>query len=278
VIAHLYEEHGDAFVHQLNGMFAIALWDSRQRRLLLVRDRLGIKPLYWTAIPDERIAFGSELKAVMAAGEIDRRVDLRALKDYLTFGHVPAPRTIFEGVHKLEPGHLLSCTQQRGPRSANTGTSLQSTMARPAISAKQRWIDEFTGLLEDAVSLRLEADVPLGAFLSGGVDSAAVVAAMCRAKKGSGVFCAKCSPNRPNKLHPTPFSVLTHTVGFDEACHDERSQARRIAGLLGTDHHEFSSALMQSKLLGVWCSTSTSPSPIRVRCRRFIWPEPHAIA
>lgn len=218
VIAHLYEECGDDFVHQLNGMFAIALWDARQHRLLLVRDRMGIKPLYWMH-DGQRIAFGSELKAVVAAGDVNRTLDPRALKDYLTFGHVPAPRTIFNSVQKLEPGHLLIGSAYGVQVRQYWDIPFEDSGAGGDGISEQEWIEEFAGLFQDAVALRLEADVPLGAFLSGGVDSAAVVAAMCRARSLNG-------------------GVLTHTVGFDESRCDERSQARHIAGQLGTDHRE----------------------------------------
>ncbi|GMU21547.1 MAG: putative asparagine synthetase [glutamine-hydrolyzing] [Phycisphaerae bacterium] len=220
VIVHLYEEFGDEFVHRLNGMFAIGLWDVTRRRLLLVRDRLGIKPLYWHD-DGTRILFGSELKAVLAAQEREPRVDVQALTDYLTFGHVPAPRTMFKDLRKLEPGHLAVCTA--------SGTALRPYWDIPLViddgatasgcgdRGEAEWIDEFTGLFEDAVASRLVADVPLGAFLSGGIDSGAVVKAMCRTSKGA---------------------VLTHTVGFDEADHDERNAARQTADLLATDHRE----------------------------------------
>lgn len=218
VIAHLYEEYGDEFVHKLNGMFAIAVWDARRQRVVLVRDRLGIKPLYWHD-DGRRVAFGSELKAVLAAGEIDRRVDPCALVEYLTFGHVPAPRTIFESVRKLEPGHIAMI--------ASRGTQVWRYWDIPPIEggadealespADRRLVDDFAGLLEDAAAIRLEADVPLGAFLSGGVDSAAVVAAMCRRATGP---------------------VVTQTVGFSEADHDERDAARATAEMLGTRHHD----------------------------------------
>ena len=219
VIAHLYEDHGESFVEQLNGMFAIAIWDARRRTLLLVRDRLGIKPLYWYD-DGRRILFGSELKAILAAPGVARRIDPRALCDYLTFGHVPAPGTIFDGIRKLEPGFMAVCR--------TTGTRLRRWWDIPfgqtdddentiAEHERKRWVEEFSALLEDAVRLRLIADVPVGAFLSGGVDSAAVAAAMCRQSGGA---------------------VLTHTVGFDEQDHDERAAARVVAGRLGTDHHE----------------------------------------
>ena len=216
VIAHLYEERGDEFVHDLNGMFAIALWDSRRRRLVLVRDRLGVKPLYW-ARDRHCVAFGSELKAILAAGIGRRELDEQALKDYLTFGHVPAPGTIYRDIRKIEPGHMVVCTpahtQVRAYWDIPCDDDADDGRERPA----QAWIDEFAALLDDAVAMRLEADVPLGAFLSGGVDSTAIVAAMCRHASGP---------------------VLTHTVGFDETPHDERDKARRIAAQLGTDHRE----------------------------------------
>ncbi|HPD30805.1 MAG TPA: asparagine synthase (glutamine-hydrolyzing) [Phycisphaerae bacterium] len=217
VLAHLYEDHGDSFPEYLNGMFAIAIWDSRSRRLVLVRDRLGVKPLFWTD-DGRRVAFGSELKAVLACGDLERRINPLALADYLTFGHVPAPKTIFSGVRKLEPGCMAVCT--------GSGTSVHrwwdipfgdADSAKPDERAGRRWTEDFASLLENAVDMRLMSDVPLGAFLSGGVDSSAVVAAMCR-----------CSQD----------PVLTHTVGFDEPCCDEREAARVVAHRLDTDHRE----------------------------------------
>jgi len=218
VIAHLYEDFGDEFVHKLNGMFAIAIWDSRQRRLLLVRDRLGIKPLYWLD-DGRRILFGSEIKAILASAGVSRRIDARAFCDYLTFGHVPAPRTIFENIRKLEPGCLAVCTAggTRVHRWWDIPVPDRDLTVAPSDREAARWTEEFAALLEDAVRLRLVADVPLGAFLSGGVDSASVAAAMCRQSKDP---------------------VLTHTVGFDEHRHDERTPARLVAERLGTDHRE----------------------------------------
>lgn len=217
VIPHLYEDYGESFAEHLVGMFAIAIWDSPARRLVLVRDRLGVKPLYWHD-DGRRVVFGSELKALLACGDIEHRLDAVALIDYLTFGHVPAPRTIFRAVRKLEPGCIAICTAR--------GTSVRRWWDIPFGDvesgprderAGRKWTDEFAALLEDAVSIRLMSDVPLGAFLSGGVDSSAVAAAMCR-----------CSDD----------PVLTHTVAFDEPYCDERDQARAVARRLGTDHRE----------------------------------------
>jgi asparagine synthase (glutamine-hydrolysing) len=237
VLVHLYEDYREAFVERLNGMFALAIWDAPRRTLLLARDRLGIKPLYWHD-DGRRIAFGSELKAVLAAGDAPRRVDPCALADYLTFGHVPAPRTIFEGVRKLEPGCLARCTpsgvstrrywdiplsdvaSDTGRKPASGAAITAGALPTPNRSLPRDdrgWIDAFGALFQDAVAMRMIADVPLGAFLSGGVDSTAVVTAMHR--RGSG-------------------DVLTQTVGFDESSYDERDAASLVATRLGTDHRE----------------------------------------
>lgn len=218
IIAHLYEDHGPQFVHKLIGMFAIALWDAGRHQLLLIRDRMGIKPLYWHADGD-RIAFGSELKAVLAAGSVSAQVDTLALKDYLTFAHVPAPRTIYRNIYKLEPGHMLTCTGS-GPHLQaywDIPFSADHDRAAEAHAASTSWQARFADELDEVVASHLESDVPLGAFLSGGVDSAAVVAAMTRHASGP---------------------VLTHTVGFEEVDHDERTRARSLARHLSTDHHE----------------------------------------
>jgi len=218
VLVHLYEDYGDSFVEHLNGMFAIAVWDIRKRQLILVRDRIGIKPLYWHH-DGKRILFGSELKALLAAGNLQINIDPCAVQDYFTFGHIPAPRTIFSNSHKLEPGCLAICTDQGVSIRRYWDITFDDEELPAAISSdyERRWIDEFADLLEDAVSMRLVADVPLGAFLSGGVDSAAVTTAMQRQSRGT---------------------VLTQTVGFDEADHDERNLARETAELLGTNHRE----------------------------------------
>ena len=211
VIPHLYEEKGDAFVDDLNGMFAIALWDRARQRLLLVRDRLGIKPLYYTQV-NGQILFGSELKSLVAAG-IDRTVSKEALYHYLTYGYIPAPLTIYEKVFKLLPGHLAIAT--------DGGLEIKRYWdVKPEerdIRTEEEWLEQLDELLLDAVRLRLISDVPLGALLSGGVDSSLIVAMM-----------ARCSRNR----------VKTFTIGFDEASHNEAQHARTVAERFGTDHHE----------------------------------------
>jgi asparagine synthase (glutamine-hydrolysing) len=211
VIPHLYEEKGDGFVHDLNGMFAIALWDRVRQRLLLIRDRLGIKPLYYSET-DGQILFGSELKSLVAAG-IDRTVSKEALYHYLTYGYVPAPLTIYENVFKLLPGHLAIAT--------DGGIEIKRYWdVKPEerdIRAEEEWLEQLDELLLDAVRLRLISDVPLGALLSGGVDSSLIVAMM-----------ARCSRSR----------VKTFTISFDEASYNEAQHARTVAERFGTDHHE----------------------------------------
>jgi asparagine synthase (glutamine-hydrolysing) len=212
-VLHLYEEHGDALFEHLRGMFAFGLYDRPRRRLLLGRDRLGIKPLYWHD-DGRRIAFASELKALALDPSVPREVDPRAVADYLTFQYVPSPGTIWKGVRKLPPGHLLVC-DARGPR-VERYWSLpdEPDPGHPA----QYYRERLRALLAEAVRLRLVADVPLGAFLSGGIDSSAVVALMSQ---------ALAEP------------VKTFSIGFDEEEFSELEHARRVARHLGTDHREF---------------------------------------
>lgn len=212
VIAHLYEEAGEAFVHRLNGMFAIALWDEREHKLLLVRDRLGIKPLYYYADRD-RLVFGSEIKALLEA-DIPRVIDEEALSHYLALGYIPAPWSIFKGVRKLPPGHLLRA--EAGAVKAEAWWTLPvetDTVDRP----EQELVEELRALLADAVKIRLISDVPLGVFLSGGVDSSAIVAMMAKAASGP---------------------VRTFSIGFSQKSFSELEFARKIASHFGTRHEE----------------------------------------
>lgn len=207
---HLYEDHGDRFVEQLSGMFAVAVWDATRRRLVLARDRLGVKPLYWH-FDGERLVFASELKAVLAAGG-DQAIDATSLIDYLTFGFIPSPKTIFKGIHKLPAGHMLAF--EDGRVSIRAYWDLQY---RGVLDADVESVGEsLWEVLRSATRLRMIADVPIGAFLSGGVDSSAVVACMAEQMR---------SP------------VRTLTCGFDDAAHDESPYARELAATLGCDHH-----------------------------------------
>jgi asparagine synthase (glutamine-hydrolysing) len=221
VIAHLAEDLDPvALASRLNGMFALAVWDERRQRLILARDRFGKKPLYyWT--DGDRLAFGSEIKSVLANPHVPRRLRHEAIAPYLTFGYVPTPDTFFEGVRSVPPGHVLIAEPDREPRlerywvppiAGVDGTShLDLSMEEAA--------REVRSLLEAAVRRRLVSDVPLGAFLSGGIDSSTVVGIMAR------------ELDRP---------VQTFTIGFEDSKgYDERPFARLVAERHATDHHEF---------------------------------------
>ncbi|HEY2673574.1 MAG TPA: asparagine synthase (glutamine-hydrolyzing) [Rugosimonospora sp.] len=211
-LVHLYEEHGEELVHQLRGMFAFAIWDGRRQRLLLARDRVGKKPLYWR--PDgDGIAFASEAKSLLEDPRMHRRVDLVALHHYLTYQYVPPPWSIYQDVCKLPPGHLL--TWQDGVTRTRPYWRLDCT-PRP-VADEGEAAARLRALLLDAVRVRMVSERPLGGFLSGGVDSSAVVAAMAQQSA-------------------TP--VKTFSIGFDDERYDERAYARAVARRYGTDHHE----------------------------------------
>ena len=222
VIAHLAEDlEPVALARRLEGMFAFAVWDERRRRLVLGRDRLGKKPLYYWQGPRDVLVFGSEIKAVLADPVVPAELDPDAIPAYLTFGYVPSPRTFFRGVCSVPPGHVLTVDaggHQRlerywEPRFPGAGGPSATGLSLDECAA------EALALLRAAVERRLVADVPLGAFLSGGVDSSAVVAIMAGLQ------------SRP---------VHTFTIGFeDDQGFDERPYARAIAHRFGTEHVEF---------------------------------------
>lgn len=209
VIAHLYEERGVDCLQSLQGMFAIALWDERAKRLLLARDRLGVKPLYWAAAGDG-IVYASEPGAILASGLVERRPDPRALLEYLTMQYVPAPRSGFLGIHKLAPGEML--VHEGGEPRVERYWSLDFAKRGPV--GDEEALDRLDALLAEATRERLVADVPLGAFLSGGVDSSLVVGYMAEASS----------------------SVKTFSIDFPEAGFSEGGHARRVAELYGTEH------------------------------------------
>ena len=213
VIIHLYEEYGENFVDHLNGMFAIALWDRNLQKLLLVRDRVGIKPLYY-AEGKGQFLFASELKAILAAGTIERDVDYEALDLYLTYGYIPAPYTIFKSVRKLMPGHILR--HEQGSLSAKKYWDLQFHES-PEMD-EHEWVDRILKTLKKSVKRRLMSEVPLGAFLSGGIDSSLVVALM-------------------SEMSDKP--VNTFSIGFDENEFNELPAARMTSKHFGTNHTEF---------------------------------------
>jgi Asparagine synthase (glutamine-hydrolyzing) len=180
VIVHLYEEYGEECLRRLRGMFAFALWDAPQRKLFVARDRLGKKPLvYWH--DERRFVFASELQALVRAPFIRREVDPAALELYLTFLYVPAPRTMFKGVEKLLPGHYL--VVRDGKVSVRRYWRLPAIT--PAGGSIRQYAQGLSGQLDEAVRLRLASDVPVGVFLSGGIDSSAVVAMMARHSPGA---------------------------------------------------------------------------------------------
>lgn len=213
ILPHLYEEDGPAFVSRLHGMFALALWDAARERLVLARDRVGKKPLLWARLADGTIAFASELKALLRLSEVAARgPDLEALDAYLALQYVPGARTALTGVHKLPPGHLL--VAEDGTVRVERYWRLEPT---PAVRSEGEWLELVRGEVEAAVRRRLVADVPLGALLSGGIDSTIVVALMARAGGGP---------------------VRTFTVGFPDDRYDERAYARAVAERYGTEHEE----------------------------------------
>jgi asparagine synthase (glutamine-hydrolysing) len=211
-IVHLYEDYGEGCFARLRGMFAIALWDSRKRKLLLARDRLGKKPLYYHATA-ERIVFGSELKALLPAGGVPREIDAEALSDYFSLGYIAAPKTIYRSVRKVLPGHYLVATAGEIRESEYWDISFETTENR----TEEEWCERLRHELREATRVRLMSDVPLGAFLSGGVDSSAVVAMMSQLLK------------RP---------VTTCSIGFQEQEYNEIDYARQIARQFGADHYE----------------------------------------
>jgi len=210
-LVHLYEDHGTGMVHHLRGMFAFAIWDARRRRLLLARDRFGIKPLYYWQAPGG-LAFASELPSLQAMEGFPGRIDRQALRDYLTFGYVPDPQCIFENVRKLGPGQLLAWEPGADVRVSSYWSPARTKETR---IHERDALEELRRLLADAVRSHLVSDVPLGAFLSGGLDSSVVVAEMSR------------QMDRP---------VRTFSIGFDEPQFNEAPHAAEVARALGTEH------------------------------------------
>jgi len=211
-LVHLYEEYGPNCVDRLHGMFAFAVWDAARRTLLLARDRLGVKPLYY-CLDGTLLAFASELKALLALPCIPFDIDATALVDYFTYSFIPSPKTIFENVAKLPPGHLLTFRNGR----ANLSCYWEPRHRGWRAGSAEEIAEELWETLKQATRPRLIADVPVGAFLSGGLDSSAVVTAI-----------SQVAANEINTL----------TCGFEEQAFDERAYARDVASRLGTAHHE----------------------------------------
>ncbi len=215
VIVHAWEEWGERCLERFNGMFAFAVWDRNKQSLFIARDRLGVKPLYYAHLPDGRLLFASELKAILTHPDVPRRIDPRAVEEYFAFGYVPDPKTIYRDVHKLEPGAYLSL--KRGQREVKPVRywDVPLTGARQPAQPEAAWQAELRDRLKESVRKRLMSDVPLGAFLSGGIDSSAVVAMM-----------REIGTN----------DILTCSIGFSEPRYDESRYAQMVADAKHTNH------------------------------------------
>ena len=222
MIVHAYEEWGDDCVHRFRGMFAFAIWDSHRRRLLLVRDRLGVKPLYWALVPaagdrGPRLLFASEIKAILESGLIAPRPNVAAVSEVLATRYTAGSETLFTGISKLLPGHRLVYEQGRVQISRYWDVPQDGPDTELAAMPDSDIVDRFRSLLQESVRLRLMADVPLGMFLSGGIDSSAVAALMAR------------ESNRP---------IETFSVAFADGGFSELEYARQVARTVGANAHE----------------------------------------
>jgi asparagine synthase (glutamine-hydrolysing) len=217
VVLHAYEEWDVDCLRRFNGMFAIAIWDAPRQRLFLARDRIGEKPLYYYR-SNSKLAFASEIKALLADPDIPRELNPRGLANFLSFGHAIAPDTIYRDIYKLLPGHYL-IAQASGIQTAEYWDVGDEPQITPGTTlAEQQYAEKIVTLLEDSVRRRMVADVPVGAFLSGGIDSSAIVALMKRHASGA---------------------VKTFSLGFDIGGeYNELYDARVVAQSLGTEHHE----------------------------------------
>ena len=213
VIVHAYEQWGKAAIARLRGMFGLAIWDTRSRTLLVARDRIGIKPIYY-ATTNGRLYFGSELKSLLEAPDLPRDLDAAALDHYLSFLYTPRDGSIFKSVRKLPPGHLMTWCGGR----LTIERYWQMAATETFTGSEEEAVHQLRAVLSDAVRSHMISDVPLGAFLSGGVDSSLVVGLM-----------SELSSAR----------VKTFSIGFEEPAFDELEHARRVADHFGTEHHEF---------------------------------------
>src|SRR5213594_3300711 len=213
VIVHLYEQFGERCVEKMRGMFAFAIWDERRKTLMLARDRLGIKPVFYTVV-DGRLAFGSELKVLLQLREIERKLNWASVNHLFSAMCTSSSESIVEGVHKLKPGHILTASAKNRIRVSE----YWDVVFDPDYGkSEQYFVERLRDLIEESVRLRLIADVPLGAFLSGGIDSSSVVATMARIGSGR---------------------VKTFSLGFAEQEYNELEYARQVARKFDTDHHE----------------------------------------
>ena len=210
-IIHAYEEYGVDCAQKLNGMFAFSIWDENKKRLFIARDRIGIKPLYYY-VDDKRIVFGSEIKSILQVPQVPREVEPKALDTFLTFEYIPSPLSIFKGIYKLPAGHWFLFENGQVKIQKYWFLEYKATQ-----KSESELVDELRELLFDAVKIRLMSDVPLGSFLSGGLDSSSIVAMMSK------------SMSEP---------VKSFSIGFDDSTYNELPYARTVAKHFGTDHYE----------------------------------------
>jgi len=214
VIVHGWSAWGEACVDKFRGMFAFAVWDGKQRSLFLARDRMGIKPLFYSLLADGQFIFGSELKVLKCHPELPTKMNPQAVEDYFSLGYIPEPKTIYQGVYKLDPGHTLTVKQGQSELRSNEYWDIPFTPV--SYSSEQELEEELIHRLREAVDIRMVAEVPLGAFLSGGVDSSAVLAMMAGLQKEP---------------------VNTCSIGFDVKGFDESTYAQEVAEQFNTHHH-----------------------------------------
>ena len=222
-VVNAYEEFGDECVKYLNGMFAFAIWDGCNRRLFLARDRFGIKPLYYAVI-GRRMVFASEIKSILRHPGVDRSIDFVALNEYLSFEYVPTPRTIFKSIRRLPPGHTLVFSDRGLEINPYWDLSLAKSERRPPVSWRE-YQERLRQEIRDAVHKEMVSDVPIGVLLSGGLDSSAVLAMMAEAR---------------------PKALKSFSIAFEEKSFDESVYSRKVADVIGSEHHELTvtSAMM----------------------------------
>lgn len=216
VLLHLYEEYGEEMVHKLRGMFAFGIWDEQRKKLFVARDRLGIKPIYY-AHANDAFVFGSEIKSILASGILQPEFNREGLYQYLTFGYTLPPVTMFKSISKLEPGHYLSL-DSRGRLEKKQYWDIYSEVSETELRSEEEYIEQVLETLRTSVKIRLISDVPVGVFLSGGVDSSLVAALVAESKD---------------------VPLKTFTLGFkDNENYNELVYARQVAKLLNAESHE----------------------------------------
>ncbi|SPE58848.1 Asparagine synthetase [Verrucomicrobia bacterium] len=216
VILHLFEEHGPACLGRMNGQFAIAIWDTKRRRLFLARDRLGVRPLFYTITPDNTLLFASEIKSILGDRRLSAQIDPAVVEQIFRFWAPLSPNTVFRGIKELPPGHYLSADEQNLQVEPYWSSRFPASAQAQPLRALNDVVEEFRALMIDACQIRLRADVPVGAYLSGGLDSS-TIASIVR--------------------HHTSNRLVTFSIAFTDQQFDESQFQQEMAAHLGTDHH-----------------------------------------